>query len=313
VDAPIEKSWQETLVWDALGAGKIDEPQFVLLLALYRHADYSTRTISDFRAEMACRWLGYSDSYASTMRKRLQTLRDDGWYEWTWVRGKKVPYDVILRPAYCGEFEGRGASPALGDTPVVRVTEEGGGGSPVSAFESPVEVLNLPTKDLMREIKHAPCAGGAPLLTEAAEILKAKIYAAADGALLDNLLTPSQIDRLLSQHEICAIMYAIEERQSKVTVRREFQRSFGSFLRGGGVAIELAAAQEELRHTLNNIRDVYQYEDKLSMDTQRARILDRLRVFRENNDTALQVFPDIAREVSELVDKHTVTQETAKI
>ncbi len=89
--------WQAEIILASLAAGEIDEPQAVLLGTLYFKANWRTRVLADFRAERACEWLGKSPAYTRTMQRRLQALRELGWFTWSYVRGTKLPYDITMR------------------------------------------------------------------------------------------------------------------------------------------------------------------------------------------------------------------------
>jgi hypothetical protein len=245
--------WQYDLIAEALAAGTIDELQALLLGMLYFHANWSTRKLTDFRAERACEWLGHDLNYTRSMQKRLSALREKGWFTWTYVKGIKVPYDITMRPQYAGECAPPSSGDRHGETvidddrPAVTVTvSEGVDGLPVP------DVLNLTPRVLGEETQASLGDGGAHI-SSLARKLHARVYKVTDGIQIAQMLTPAQTETLLSQRSEEEIIYAIVQRQSKVTDKREFRRTFRTFLLDGGVQIELDAAREKLQESLDNV------------------------------------------------------------
>jgi hypothetical protein len=292
-----KKHWQIEIVANALALKQITEDQALLLGMLYYHADWSTRVLSDFRAERACEWLGHDLGYTRSMQRRLQTLRDMGWFTWTYKPGVKVPYDITMRAEYCGELEG-GAPPTVGDRHEITVCASPTAGDGV---ESPVEILNLSSIKVLNDKTQATLGdGGAPPPHLVA--LRAAIYAATEGEMLDRLLTPSQIRVLLDAHTVAEIVFAVRQRREKISDRREFHRSFGWFLRDGGIKIELDAERELLQAQFEYQNNRYmKWANGKSAPETPEQMAERRQTWIERNESALGVFPEIAKKVEEMM------------
>jgi hypothetical protein len=289
-------TWQERLVWSALEAGKVTEEQALLLAALYREANYRTRVLSDFRAERACEWLGHDLAYVRTMQQRLQALRKAGWFTSTYRQGVKTPYDIKMR-----SFGDVSAPPCgvHGVNDTVSVSKSDG-------FLD--RAVDSPLREVSEILQASPQHGDAhtsqinPQIKYVAE-LRTRIYQQT-GEMLDRLLTPSQIDSLLDRHEVCAVAYAVKTRMDKIRDKRQFHRSFASFLRDGGVQIELDAVHLELKEDLEIFH--------LAAGGTSANTIDPIKDWLEMNLDAFEVFPDIGYDAASLVYAFPVTQEVTQ-
>jgi hypothetical protein len=233
--------WQCEIVAEAVAAGKIDESQALLLGILYFKANWSTGVINDFRAERACEWLGHDFNYARTMRKRLKALRELGWFRWTYRKGEKIPYDITMRLEDAG-----GRTESSDDRHGVTVT-----GSAVDC-ESPSMSEPLTSREVVAVqagVTARPSAPPSSLVLQ----LRAEVYEHAKGELIDRVLCPDQMATLLAEHSLEEIVYAIGKRCETVTVKREFHRSFKTFLLSG-IQLELDAARLKLKDGLENCR-----------------------------------------------------------
>jgi hypothetical protein len=301
-------SWQQRIVWDALAAASITEDQALLLAALYRHADYTTRVISDFRAERACEWLGRGLGYVCTMRKRLQVLREAGWFDSTYQPGVKTPYDVTMRaesqsgaPHSCGECH-----------PIIPNTLVAGKGT------SPQEDIQLPntepTVTLTPRVSPDECGAPLPSLAPSAAVfgLRARVYAQTGGEMLARVLTPGQTRDLLDRHSVDEICYAIGKRLGKVSDKREFHRSFRAFLLDGGIQIELDAAQRELRARLKDVSQTFckgVVNGRQIAETPADRV-QRVTRWLEANANEFEIFPEVGHDAAALV--YSVGPETQR-
>ncbi len=274
--------WQAELITQALEAGQIDESQAVLLGMLYFKANWTTRVISDFRAERACQWLGRDPNYASTMRKRLQTLRELGWFTWDYKKGVKTPYDITMRR----ENEEWCATRTQCVSYNVTNTLAG-------KFKS-CTVDSTPPK-VPETVTGTPCAsphaGGAPIHSDA-PALRSAVYTATDGEMLDRLLTPSQIADLLARHTVQEVAYAVGLRVNKVRDRRELHRSLKSFLLDGGIQIELDAIQVETKNNLERANGWFRSLNRAGAETSVER-QDRITKVVERYMAELKLFPNL--------------------
>jgi hypothetical protein len=276
--------WQIEIVAKALASNSITEDQALLLGMLYYHADWSTRVLSDFRAERACEWMGHDLGYTRSMQRRLHELKEMGWFTWTYVKGTKTPYDITMRPEYAGEVEG-GAPPTVDDRHGVTVSASATVGDGV---ESNVGNLIL-TKVLDDKTQATLGDGGAPQPDLVAN-LRAAIYKATEGEMVDRLLTPDQVSVLLETHTVEEIVYAIRLRREKISDRRELHRSFGWFLRDGGIKIELDARHAEVQSEWADQKSTVGIGQHKFTSSERA---DFIEVWIDSHATEIKMFPDL--------------------
>ena len=274
--------WQAELITQALEAGQIDESQAVLLGMLYFRANWTTRVIADFRAEMACTWLGREPGYAPFMRKRLKELRELGWFTSTYKQGVKTPYDITMCSA--SEMRAPQASQARDITATNTLAGQFKG---CTVDSTPPKVPETVTGSPSL----SPQACGAPLHPDAAD-LRSAVYNATDGEMLDRLLTPSQIADLLARHTVQEVAYAVGLRVNKVRDRRELHRSLKSFLLDGGIQIELDAVQVETKNNLERANGWFRSLNRAGAETSVER-QDRITKVVERYMAELKLFPNL--------------------
>ena len=277
----MDNIWQADLITTALAAGEIDEAQAALLGVLYFNANWSTRTIRDFRAERLCEWTGHDPvGYLRTMQRRLKTLRELGWFTWSYEPGVKTPYDLTLRR---GEEMG-------GDCARHRHRV-----SPILSLNTLIaDKKNRPSPSVAEGLEGTPSPGDAVSLSVKRAFLlpalRREVYTHALGTVLDQLLTPSQIGDLLAEFTPEEVGFALKQRWEKVPAERDFRRSLRSFLLNG-VQLELDEGRKNLREDFNRIKTA-RYG---------ACVIERQKRWLDQHCDDFTVFPDIGYDAASLV------------
>jgi len=249
--------------------------------------NWTTGVLADFRAELACQWLGHDITYLRMMRRRLQNLRRAGWFTWTYQKGVKTPYDITMRQEGSAARQCTASTP--GDLSATTLGEQiNTNGAGKETIFPPPAVTVLPT--LSSQYSGAPRVDVAVVAD-----LKKRIYKATGGEMIDRVLTLSQISTLLACHSSNEVVFAIMQRREVITDTREFHRSLRSFLLDGGVKIEIDEAREEFRRTLKNINGTYwaSYTNGKRIAETAGERDGRIERWLSEHDTECDLFPEV--------------------